>query len=127
LKPCDVVVGMLVGAHPLPDPGAEGFERDPPAVELELAENARRMIRPPLDCRTEMSDYEIVKGAEFERRLRRLARRKKVTCEFVAGIGKGSHGRLYFGEEFTTLKDRKKEIGRDLVGRIVPGSEGRSA
>ena len=42
----------------------------------------------------------------------------KVTCQFVADKGKGSHGRLYFGEEFTTLKDRKKEIGRDLVAKM---------
>jgi mRNA interferase HicA len=59
-----------------------------------------------------------VKGAEFERRLRRLARRRKVTCKFVADKGKGSHGRLYFGGEFTTLKDRKKEIGRDLMAKM---------
>ena len=50
-----------------------------------------------------MSDPKFVKGAEFERRLRRLARQKKLTCEFVADKGKGSHGRIYFGEEFTTL------------------------
>ena len=59
-----------------------------------------------------------VKGAEFERRLRKAARRKKVVCLFVADKGKGSHGRLYFGEEFTTLKDRKKEIGRDLLAKM---------
>jgi mRNA interferase HicA len=60
----------------------------------------------------------MVRGAEFERRIRRLARRNKVACEFVADKGKGSHGRLYFGEEFTTLKDRKKEIGRDLLVKM---------
>src|SRR5664280_3565552 len=38
-----------------------------------------------------MSDHNIVKGAEFERHLRRLARRKNVTCEYVADKGKGSH------------------------------------
>ncbi|MDZ7662831.1 hypothetical protein [Thiohalophilus sp.] len=27
---------------------------------------------------------------------------------------KGSHGRLYYGGRFTTLKDRKKEIGKGL-------------
>jgi mRNA interferase HicA len=59
-----------------------------------------------------------VKGAEFERRVRRLARRKNVTCEFVADKGKGSHGRLYLGREFTTLKDRRKEIGRDLLAKM---------
>jgi len=59
-----------------------------------------------------------MKGAEFERRIRRLARREQVACQFVADKGKGSHGRLYFGEEFTTLKDRKKEIGADLLAKM---------
>lgn len=62
----------------------------------------------------------MVKGAEFERRVRKLARRKWVPCRFVAGKGKGSHGRLYFGDEFTTLKHRKKEIGRDLLAKMCP-------
>jgi len=47
-----------------------------------------------------------------------LARQLKATCEFVADKGKGSHGRLYLGREFTTLKDRKKEIGRDLLAKM---------
>ena len=59
-----------------------------------------------------------MKGAEFERLVQKLARRKKVTCQFVADRGKGSHGRWYFAEEFTTLKDRKKEIGRDLLAKM---------
>jgi mRNA interferase HicA len=59
-----------------------------------------------------------VRGSEFERRVRRLARSRQVSCQFVADKGKGSHGRLYLGDEFTTLKDRKKEIGRDLLARM---------
>lgn len=59
-----------------------------------------------------------MKGAEFERRVRKLARRKKLTCQFVADKGKGSHGRLYLAGEFTTLKDRKKEIGQDLLAKM---------
>ena len=59
-----------------------------------------------------------MKGAEFERRVRRSARRTEVTCQFVTDKGKGSHGRLYYGEGFTTLKDRKKEIGRDLFAKM---------
>jgi len=59
-----------------------------------------------------------MKGAEFERRIQKLAWRRKVACEFVADKGKGSHGRLYFGDEFTTLKHRKKEIGRDLLAKM---------
>jgi len=65
-----------------------------------------------------MSDTENVKGAEFERRVQKLARSRDVTCVFVADKGKGSHGRLYFGDEFTALKDRKKEIGRDLLAKM---------
>jgi mRNA interferase HicA len=60
-----------------------------------------------------------VKGGEFERRAQRLARRKKVACLLVADRGKGSHGRLYFGDVFTTLKDRRKEIGPDLLARCA--------
>jgi hypothetical protein len=74
--------------------------------------------RPALESRTELSDHSIVNGAEFERRIRRLARRKKVVCEFVADKGKGKHGGLYFAREFTTLRDRKKEVGRDLFVKI---------
>jgi mRNA interferase HicA len=59
-----------------------------------------------------------LKGAEFLRRVQKLARRKNVSCQLVADKGKGSHGRLYFDEEFTTLKDRKKEIGRDLLAKM---------
>src|ERR1700686_4997739 len=73
---------------------------------------------PSLDTRTDLSDNRRVRGAEFERRVQKLARSKKVTYQFVADKGKGSHGRLYFGEEFTTLKDRKKEIGRDLLAKM---------
>jgi mRNA interferase HicA len=47
-----------------------------------------------------------------------LAQSRKLTSRFVAGRGKGSHGRLYCGDEFTTLKDRKKEIGRDLLAKM---------
>jgi hypothetical protein len=39
----------------------------------------------------------------------------------VADGGKGSHGRLYLGGEFTNLKDRKKDIGRDLLAKMCRG------
>ena len=59
-----------------------------------------------------------MRGAEFERRSWKFARSKGVCCEFVADKGKGSHGRLYFGGEFTALKDRKKEIGAGLFAKM---------
>ena len=38
---------------------------------------------------------------------------------FDRGHGKGGHGRLYFGPRFTTLKDRKKEIGPGLLNAML--------
>lgn len=38
---------------------------------------------------------------------------------FDSGHGKGSHGRLYYGARFTTLKDRKKEIGPGLLNAML--------
>jgi hypothetical protein len=34
------------------------------------------------------------------------------------GLCEGRRIRTYFGEEFTILKDRKKEIGRDLLAKM---------
>jgi hypothetical protein len=60
-----------------------------------------------------------VNGHEFERRIRKLARQRRVPASFDAGHGKGSHGRLYFGDRFTTLKDRRKEIGPGLLKAML--------
>jgi len=38
---------------------------------------------------------------------------------FDRGHGKGSHGRLYYGNRFTTLKERKKEIGPGLLNAML--------
>jgi mRNA interferase HicA len=37
----------------------------------------------------------------------------------TVGTAKGSHGRLYYGNRFTTLKDRKKEIGPGLLNAML--------
>ena len=58
-------------------------------------------------------------GNEFERRIKRLGRRLGVPVSFDRGLGKGSHGRLYYGDRFTTLKDRKKEIGPGLLNAML--------
>ena len=38
---------------------------------------------------------------------------------FVASDGAGSHGTLYAGNRRTTVKDRKKEIGKGLFGKML--------
>ena len=58
-------------------------------------------------------------GSEFERRIRRLGRRRRVSVSFDPGRGEGSHGRLYYGERFATLKDRTKEIGPGLLKAML--------
>jgi hypothetical protein len=56
-----------------------------------------------------------VTGNEFLRRLRKLGKRNGVFVVFDPRHGDGSHGRLYYGTAFTTLKDRRKEIGVGLL------------
>lgn len=53
-------------------------------------------------------------GHEFEKLVKRLGRKTGRKVRFEPH-GKGSHGRLYFGDRFTTLKDRKKELGKGLL------------
>jgi predicted RNA binding protein YcfA (HicA-like mRNA interferase family) len=45
-----------------------------------------------------------MRGAEFVRLAKRYAKRTGKECRFVPGHGKGSHGRLYIGGRFTTVK-----------------------
>jgi mRNA interferase HicA len=58
-------------------------------------------------------------GSEFERKIRKVGRKQGVSVLFDAGHGKGSHGRLYYGNRFTTLKDRRKEIGPGLLKAML--------
>jgi mRNA interferase HicA len=51
-----------------------------------------------------------VKGSEFVRRTRKLARKRDVTVDFIPARGKGSHGTLYFGGQFTVVRDLKDEL-----------------
>jgi len=60
-----------------------------------------------------------MRGDEFERRVRSLGRKRGIPVSFDTGHGTGSHGRLYYGERFTTLKDRRKEIGPGLLSAML--------
>jgi hypothetical protein len=68
-----------------------------------------------LDNRTEVYDSVDMTGGEFLRRLRKLGRRSGIAVRFDPEHGDGSHGRVYIGSAFTTLKDRKKELGKGLL------------
>ncbi len=56
-------------------------------------------------------------GAEFRKRIRRLAKRRGVDYRFSRQRGKGSHGTLYYGGRKTTVKIG--EIGQGLLGAML--------
>jgi mRNA interferase HicA len=69
--------------------------------------------------RTLLRDDVAVTGAEFIRQIRKKAKARHIEVRFEARPGKGSHGRLYYGVRFTTVKDRKKEIGPGLLLKML--------
>ena len=56
-----------------------------------------------------------MRAAEFIRKVQKVGRQRGLSVRFIASRGKGSHGTLYLGRAFTTVKDRKKEIGPGLL------------
>ena len=58
-------------------------------------------------------------GRQFIVSVRRWARRRNLKVRFVASQGAGSHGTLYVGDRKTTVKDRKKEIGKGLLHKML--------
>ena len=58
-------------------------------------------------------------GRQFIARVRKWARGRNRTVRFVASAGQGSHGTLYAGDRKTTVKDRKKEIGKGLLAKML--------
>ena len=58
-------------------------------------------------------------GRQFIARVRKWARSRNLEVRFVASEGAGSHGTLYAGERRTTVKDRKKEIGKRLLAKML--------
>ena len=58
-------------------------------------------------------------GKQFMTRVRRWARAKDLKTRFIASEGAGSHGTLYVGNRKTTVKDRRKEIGKGLLNKML--------
>jgi len=58
-------------------------------------------------------------GREFLHRLRRLGRERGVPVIFRPGHGKGSHGVVYYGDRRTTVKDRRQQIGKGLLRKML--------
>ena len=60
-----------------------------------------------------------MKGEDLIKRIRKAGKRNHVEVRLESRHGKGSHGRLYYGERFTTIKYRKKEIGPGLLNAML--------
>ena len=58
-------------------------------------------------------------GDELVRRVRRLGRERGIPVRFEPRKGKGSHGRVYLGDRFTTVKNRRKEISPGLLAAML--------
>ena len=58
-------------------------------------------------------------GRQFLARAHRWAKTQGLEVRFVASEGPGSHGTIYVGERKTTVKDRKKEIGKGLLAKML--------
>jgi len=59
----------------------------------------------------------MTNSKSFIRSVRRYARRHNLRFHFDARKGKGSHGRLYLGDSFTTLKHGTISTG--LVRKMI--------
>ena len=62
-------------------------------------------------------------GRQFIARVRKWAKTRNLEVRFVASEGPGSHGTLYAGNRKTTIKDRRKEIGRGLLAKMLADLE----
>lgn len=62
---------------------------------------------------------EHMTGRRFIARARKWARLRGVAMRFVSSEGPGSHGTLYVGPRRTTVKDRRKDIGKGLLKKML--------
>ena len=51
-----------------------------------------------------------MKGAEFIRKIKKLGRKNDAPVKFITRRGKGSHGTLFYGENFTIVRNPKDEL-----------------
>jgi mRNA interferase HicA len=60
-----------------------------------------------------------MRGSEFLQKIQALGKKNGVPVRFEKHHGRGSHGTLYYGQQKTTVKDRKKEIGPGLLAAML--------
>lgn len=58
-------------------------------------------------------------GHELLRKLRRLARQRRLAFRYEPRQGKGGHGRIYIADRFTTIPAPRQEIAPGLLAKIL--------
>lgn len=58
-------------------------------------------------------------GKEFLRKLRRYAKRNGLVVIYNPRRGKGGHGRILIGQNFTGIPALTHEIGPGLLGKML--------
>jgi mRNA interferase HicA len=51
-----------------------------------------------------------VKGSEFIRLVEKTGKKRNLAVRYVPRRGKGSHGTLFFGQQFTIVRNTKDEL-----------------
>lgn len=51
-----------------------------------------------------------MKGSEFIRLVEKLGKQRNLAVRYVPRRGKGSHGTLFFGRQFTIVRNPKDEL-----------------
>ena len=59
-----------------------------------------------------------MKTKTFISKLRKIGRRDGVAVRYDPRTGKGSHGRVWYGERFTTVPGTNSDIGDGLLKKI---------
>ena len=72
-------------------------------------------MRPYLTFVYKCTNLGVLNGREFIRSVRKLARKRGLSCRMVKARGKGSHVTIYLGDRLTVVKDRRKSLGPGLL------------
>ncbi len=66
-----------------------------------------------------MSDIGNMKGSEFIRKVKKLAKERGVKFGVDKKRGKGSHVTLYFGQRFTIVRNPKDELKTGTLKAMI--------
>jgi mRNA interferase HicA len=66
-----------------------------------------------------LSDTVIMKGSEFIKKVKKLAKERGIKAYIDKKRGKGSHVTLYFGENFTIVRNLKDELKTGTLNAML--------